>query len=154
MEDTNFKLYNKRRTSRWIQDSILSEKCSLEHINFIFCSDTYLNKKNVEYLQHDTFTDVITFNYSEVANMLEGEIYISVDRVLENSQFYNIPFYYELYTVMIHGVLHLIGYNDKNDKDQLLMKKKEKQYLNKLEEFNIELNTGIKEFRSLCKNNR
>ncbi len=104
------------------------EKREIAYLNFIFCSDNYILKMNKKYLDHDYFTDVITFNYNE-DKILNGDIFISKDTVLYNSEKFNVPFENELNRVMIHGVLHLIGYNDKNESEKTEMKSKENQYL-------------------------
>ena len=104
------------------------EKREIAYLNFIFCSDNYILKMNKKYLNHDYFTDVITFNYNE-DKILNGDIFISKDTVLYNSEKFNVPFENELNRVMIHGVLHLIGYNDKNESEKTEMKSKENQYL-------------------------
>ena len=104
------------------------EKREIGYLNFIFCSDRYILKMNKKYLNHDYFTDVITFNYNE-DKILNGDIFISKDTVLYNSEKFNVLFENELNRVMIHGVLHLIGYNDKNESEKTEMKSKENQYL-------------------------
>ncbi len=97
-------------------------------INFIFCSDNYLLDMNKTYLKHDYFTDVITFDYCE-NEILSGDIFISIDRIKENAKLYNVSFNQELHRVMIHGLLHLVGYNDKTDEEQKEMTDKENEYL-------------------------
>ena len=98
-------------------------------LTYVFCSDPYLHKMNVEYLNHDTFTDIITFNYCE-NTIISGDIFISVDRVRENALKYDVLFEDELDRVIVHGVLHLIGYNDKSKEEQAEMRGKEEFYLN------------------------
>ncbi len=112
-----------------INDLIKSEKKNKGEISFIFCSDKYLLEINKEYLQHDYYTDVITFDYSE-NNIISGDIFISIDRVKENADTYKVSFENELYRVMLHGVLHLVGYNDKTKEEQKIMRQKEDEYLN------------------------
>lgn len=112
----------------WINQTIESEKNQLDQLNFIFCSDSYLHKINLEYLKHDTFTDVITFPYSEES--VEGDIFISIERIRENAKNLNQSFENELHRVIIHGVLHLMHYGDKNPEEIELMRSKENYYLN------------------------
>ena len=106
-----------------------NENRELHSLNYIFCSDKDLLKMNIEYLQHDYFTDIITFDLSE-NEAISGEVYISIDRVKENAEELNLTFLEELHRVIFHGALHLCGYRDKTRKDQLLMRKKENEYLN------------------------
>lgn len=106
---------------------LLKEKKICGNINFIFCTDEELLKLNKKYLHHNTYTDVITFNYND--NDLSGDIYISIDRVRLNSVKYKVTFNNELHRVMLHGVLHLIGYNDKSKKQKETMVKAENKYL-------------------------
>jgi rRNA maturation RNase YbeY len=113
----------------WVEKIIEQEKYHLLHLSFIFCSDAYLHEKNVAYLQHDTLTDVITFNYAEQPKTIEGEIYISVERVRENAIHYQSLFKEELARVMIHGVLHLIGYKDETPAEERAMRTKEDNYI-------------------------
>ena len=126
-EDVNIKI-DKKKIYNLVNKIIKEEKKKLISINYIFCSDKFLHKINVESLNHDTLTDVITFNYSENDN-IEGEIYISTDRVENNAQDLNIDFENELMRVIAHGVLHLIGYNDKTDDEIKIMRAKENYYI-------------------------
>ena len=103
----------------------------LGDLNYIFCSDEYLLERNIKYLGHDTLTDIITFNYCE-GKIINSDIMISIDRVKENSTIFENTFLDELHRVMIHGVLHLIGYDDQNEKEKQIMKEKEDFYLKKL----------------------
>jgi len=128
-EDTDFTLSNPDPIIDWINQTVTTEKKELGPLNFIFCSDPYLHSINVEYLNHDTYTDIITFDYSELP-AISGDIFISIDRVKENAETYNTTFSTELKRVIIHGVLHLIGYKDKTDADQEQMTAKEDFYLN------------------------
>lgn len=110
-------------------ESVLSnENRTLGEINYIFCSDDYLLNINKQYLNHDYYTDVISFDYSE-DNIISGDIFISVDTVRDNAKEYDVEFEKELARVMVHGVLHFIGYKDKTDEDAKLMRQKENQYL-------------------------
>lgn len=130
-EDIQFKLSSKTKIKDWIKNTIIEEGYSLGAINYIFCSDQYLLQINIDYLSHDYFTDIITFNTSDSDSIISSDIFISVDRVKENSSINGISFIEELMRVMIHGVLHLIGYNDHTDEDVLLMRSKENYYLEK-----------------------
>jgi|ERR1044072_192947 rRNA maturation RNase YbeY len=128
-EDLDFSLPHPRKTSSWIKDSIKREKKKLSALNFIFCSDEYLGGINIQYLNHKTYTDIVTFDSSETPGLLEGDIFISIDRVKENAEKFNCSFDEELHRVIIHGVLHLIGYTDKSPAKKSLMRKKEDAYL-------------------------
>jgi probable rRNA maturation factor len=130
-EDVDFELPTPEIISFWINDSIKAEKATLGGaLNFIFCSDEYLYRLNMQYLQHDTYTDVITFPYSD--EHVEGDIFISIDRVADNARDLGISFAEELHRVIIHGVLHLIGYDDLSDEDEAAMRQKENFYLQRL----------------------
>ncbi len=131
-EEIDFKLKNKKTLRTWVAQTILAENYTLKEVNFIFCSDAYLLKINQDYLQHDTYTDIITFDNSEEEKKIVGDIFISVERVAENALTYNIPTWQELHRVMIHGTLHLLGYKDKSPKEKKLMTDKENFYLNSL----------------------
>jgi probable rRNA maturation factor len=127
-EDIAFPKVKKRITSRWIKQVIILEEKRVGNISFIFCSDEYLLDVNRKYLDHDYFTDIITFDDVE-GNVINGDIFISIDRVLENSDKFQTSFDNEVHRIIIHGVLHLLGYKDKAKKDKLLMTKKEDLYL-------------------------
>ena len=131
-EETDFKLKNKKRLRTWVEQTLLAEKRILKEINFIFCNDAYLLKINQEYLQHDTYTDIITFDNSETTEEIVSDIFISVERAAENASIFQTPFLQELHRVMIHGVLHLAGYKDKSAKDVKTMRSKENFYLSSL----------------------
>ncbi len=122
--ETNFQLDNEAAYISWISQIVETEGFSLGDITYIFCDDEALHKINVEYLQHDTLTDIISFDYS-VGKQLNGEIYISIERVKDNAQLFKVPFDNELLRVMIHGVLHFMGYKDKLPDEQKLMRQKE-----------------------------
>jgi probable rRNA maturation factor len=124
-EGTRFQLEHPRKTASWIKKVILSEKAAPKSINFIFCSDEALLRRNQEYLNHSTLTDIITFDNSEAPREVEGDIFISIDRVKENALKYDQAFDRELHRVIIHGVLHLLGYNDKSAKEKAAIRKKE-----------------------------
>lgn len=115
----------------WIKTVITKENKTLGEINYIFCTDEYLLEKNQTFLNHNTYTDIITFDYSE-ENQISGDIFISIERVKENARKFAVEFETELKRVMIHGVLHLIGYNDKSEDEQKLMREKENFYLEKI----------------------
>lgn len=135
-EDTDFELTHKEIISSWIAHTITAENHQLSELNYIFCSDEYLLQINVDYLQHDYYTDVITFDNSEEEGVVEGDIFISIDRIADYAQDQGIPFETELRRVIIHGVLHLVGYNDKTDAQQEEMTEKENAYLS-LPQFQI-----------------
>lgn len=124
-EDISFKLPHPRKTSTWIKQVIKKEKHSLNQVNFIFCSDEYLRNKNIEYLNHKTYTDIITFDNSDVEGELEGDIFISIDRIRDNADKFGRPFDEELHRVIIHGILHLLGYDDKTPQKKAAIHKKE-----------------------------
>jgi probable rRNA maturation factor len=126
-----FVLKQKRIISGWLNSIFVEEKKECNTVTFVFCDDEYLLKLNNEFLQHDTLTDIITFDYSE-DGAIKGDIFISVDRVRENSVKYNVSFENELHRVMAHGVLHLLGYKDKNASQKEIMRNKEDFYLQKL----------------------
>ncbi|WP_179333977.1 rRNA maturation RNase YbeY [Winogradskyella costae] len=128
--ETKFKLENTELISEWISNTISEENCKEGEINYIFCNDDYLHKLNVDFLDHDTLTDVISFDYS-VGKELHGDIYISVERVEENASDFNVAFQDEIARVIIHGVLHYCGYKDKTDADEKEMRSKEDYYLAK-----------------------
>jgi len=131
-EDHNYQPKQKRILKSWILDTIKEESHELENLNYIFCSDEYLYKMNVDYLQHDTYTDVITFDNSEKGSKtIVGDIFISIDRIKDNAKSMNLKFEDELHRVIIHGTLHLLGYKDKSKKDEQVMRSKEDYYLSK-----------------------
>jgi rRNA maturation RNase YbeY len=128
-EGIPFKIDSPRKNVSWIKEVARREKKTIKEINYIFCSDEYLLQLNQGFLNHKTLTDIITFDNSEGKNGLEGEIYISIERVQENALKFNNEFEDELHRVMIHGVLHLIGYKDKKPSEKALMRKKEEACL-------------------------
>ncbi len=121
----SFKLPFPRKTSQWIASCVKKERMNLVELNYVFCSDKELHEMNVEYLAHDTLTDIITFDNSDRPGNIEGDIFISVDRVKDNAEDLQIPFLDELHRVLIHGVLHLAGYSDKSKAQKVKMRKKE-----------------------------
>lgn len=124
-----FSLKNPRKITSWIKRVVEKEGASIGEINYVFCSDPYLLTLNQGFLKHNTLTDIITFDNSEDKSSLEGEIYISIERVKENASKYNVPFEDELNRVMIHGILHLLGYKDKKPAEKALMREKEETCL-------------------------
>lgn len=127
-EDVPFRLSDIRIKRQWLEKVIESEGKIAGEISYIFCSDDYLYKMNVQYLNHDTLTDVITFDYTE-ANKISGDIFISLPRVEENASEFGKTFADELNRVMVHGILHLCGYKDKTTKDEKIMRLKEDEKL-------------------------
>ena len=132
-ESIDFKLSAVILTRKWIKETVKNEneKWKVGELSFVFCDDTYLHKMNVEYLSHDTLTDIITFDNSDEENKIEGDIFISVERVRENAITLKTIFEQELRRVIIHGVLHLCGYKDKTKKDAQIMREKEDFYIAK-----------------------
>src|ERR1700712_622097 len=117
-EDISFKLKSKAQVRQWITAAIQNEGFKLKELTYIFCSDNYLLQINRQYLDHDTYTDIITFDNSEGNNIVTGDIFISIDRIRENAAKFNVPEATELHRVVIHGVLHLLGYKDKSAPDK------------------------------------
>jgi rRNA maturation RNase YbeY len=124
--ETPFAPKNQNKLAEWISNVILSEGFEVGEINYIFCDDIYLHKINQEFLKHDTYTDIISFDYT-LGKEVGGDIFISIERVLENAEKFNEVFENELHRVMIHGVLHFMGYKDKTKKDKILMRTKENE---------------------------
>ncbi len=124
--ETDFLLENESDYERWIQQIIITENKQEGEINYVFCDDEYLLDINQKYLNHDYYTDIISFDYS-VANELHGDIFISVDRVRENANDFKVTFHNELLRVMAHGVLHYCGYKDKTEQESALMRTKENE---------------------------
>jgi len=127
-EDTDFVFKPKKINNLWLKTVAESEVRKLGQVNIIFCSDNYILDINQKYLQHDYFTDIITFDYCE-DDILSGDLFISIDSVRENSIFYKTEFVDELNRVIVHGLLHLIGYDDHTDEDIKVMRSKENYYL-------------------------
>lgn len=132
--ENEFELQNEDQIATWISSVILSENKKEGDINYIFCDDEYLLNLNEQYLDHDTLTDIISFDYS-VGNELHGDIFISIERVRENAQDFNVTFEEELKRVLVHGVLHYCGYKDKSEEDEQLMRNKEDE---KIKMFHVE----------------
>ena len=129
--ETPFTLNSSDQISEWVQKVISKEGFACGEINYIFCDDDYLLKLNIEYLDHDTFTDIISFDYT-MGNLINGDIYISIPRVKENADLFKTSFDNELHRVIIHGILHYCGYKDKSNNEKSIMRSKEDEYLNAL----------------------
>jgi probable rRNA maturation factor len=132
--ESDFTLDNEEAVCTWLSAVIVSENKSEGEINYIFCDDEYLHKINLEYLNHDTLTDIISFDYT-MGNEISGDIFVSIERVLDNAKDYNTVFEDELKRVLVHGVLHYCGYKDKSEEDELIMRSKEDE---KLAMFHVE----------------
>ena len=132
--ESDFTLSNESLYEEWISRIIDSEGFDEGEINYIFCDDDYLHKINVDYLDHDTLTDIISFDYTE-GNLLQGDIFVSVERVRENANDFNVAFEDEIKRVLSHGILHYCGYKDKSPEDELLMRSKEDE---KIQMFHVE----------------
>lgn len=130
-EDITYKLKNKIKVRQWINDTIVAESFKLQELTYIFCSDAYLLQINQQYLDHDTYTDIITFDNSEYEGEITGDIFISIPRIQENATIFKVSETDELHRVIIHGALHLLGYTDKSPADKKKMTEKEDYYLAK-----------------------
>ena len=126
--ECDFTLSKQDARSRWIINSIINESKRVGELSFIFCTDEYLLEKNIQFLDHDTYTDIITFDYCE-GDIISGDIFVSVERVTENANKFGVNFENELDRVIIHGVLHLAGYKDKSKEEANTMREKEDFYL-------------------------
>ena len=126
----NQKLSNGEKISLWLNNIVKEEGGEIGELVYVFCKDDYLLEKNIQFLNHNALTDVITFDYCN-GKIVNGNILISTERVTENSNIYKVDYLTELHRVMAHGLLHLLGYNDKNEKDTKTMREKENYYLNK-----------------------
>lgn len=135
IELEKFKISDIRKKKAWLKDLANEQGFKLKELNYVFLSDEELLKMNIEYLNHDTYTDIITFDNSEKEDEIEGDIFISVDRVAENSGKFQVEFETELCRVMAHGLLHLCGYLDKKTADVKLMREMEEKYIAKYGEF-------------------
>ena len=131
-EGTNFLFKDKRKIRHWIRSCLYEEKRSLGFVNFVFCIDSYLLQLNIKYLGHQTLTDILTFDNSDRVDTVSGDIFISIERVRENSVKFNTSFRNELHRVMIHGILHMCGYRDSRKSEQVAMRSKEDYYLSLL----------------------
>ncbi|MFT5714671.1 MAG: putative rRNA maturation factor [Flavobacterium sp.] len=132
--ESDFSLDNEEAVAAWMSQVIESEKKKEGEISYIFCDDEYLHKINVEYLNHDNLTDIISFDYT-MGNEISGDIFISVERVQDNANDFKVSFETELKRVMVHGVLHYCGYKDKGEENELVMRSKEDE---KLAMFHVE----------------
>lgn len=128
IETENFKLKERLRLRKWLKGVIENEKKRVGEIGYLFCDDKYLIEVNRQYLQHDTYTDIITFPYNE-GDVVSGDILISVERVEENAKKFGVGFESELHRVMVHGVLHLLGQGDKTEKEAKKMHQREDEAL-------------------------
>lgn len=127
--ETDFNLDNEIELSNWISKLINSEGFKEGDLNYIFCDDEYMLKLNTEFLNHDTLTDIISFDYT-IGKQIHGDIYISIERVLDNANEFKVEFFEELRRVMAHGILHYCGYNDKSESEIKTMREKENYYIN------------------------
>ncbi|WP_158961982.1 rRNA maturation RNase YbeY [Myroides fluvii] len=132
--ELDFSLQQEDQYEAWIESIIASEDFFVGEINYIFCTDEYLHEINVKYLDHDTLTDIISFDYTE-NQVVSGDIFISIERVKENATEFGVAFDMELLRVMAHGILHYCGYKDKGEEDEALMRKKEEE---KMKMFHVE----------------
>lgn len=130
-EDITYKLKQKTAVRSWINETIQAEGYTLKELTYIFCSDNYLLQINQQYLDHDTYTDIVTFDNSDIADTIIGDIFISIDRIRENAAKFGVTETDEVHRVIIHGALHLLGYKDKLPADKKKMTLKEDFYLNK-----------------------
>ncbi|OOQ61337.1 rRNA maturation RNase YbeY [Mucilaginibacter pedocola] len=128
-EGLSYKLKDKTLVRKWLTNTIIAEGFKLSELNYIFCSDEYLLQINQQYLDHDTYTDIITFDNSEEEGLIVGDIFISVERIKENAGKYAVTETHEMHRVMVHGALHLLGYKDKSAADKKKMTLKEDHYL-------------------------
>ena len=126
--ETAFKLEDENLLEFWVDNVVIKHGFTIGEINYIFCDDTYLHKLNVEFLQHDTLTDVISFD-NTLGKLVSGDIYISIERVADNAKDFKVSFREELHRVMIHGVLHYMGFKDKSDADIEKMRNAENEAL-------------------------
>lgn len=127
-EDVNFELPDQKNLEAWIDFAIRNEECFTGNITYIFCSDEYLLNVNKQYLNHDYFTDIITFDYVK-DDLISGDMFISADTIRSNAEIYGVSFENELLRVMIHGVMHLVGYDDLTDEQEAEIHKMEDKYL-------------------------
>ena len=129
--ETEFKIREETLLENWFQKIIIEHGFKLGEINYIFCNDTYLHKLNVEFLNHDTLTDIISFD-NTLGKQVNGDIFISIERVTENAKLFNVAFEEELHRVMIHGVLHYLGYKDKSEAEKEAMRIAENKALSEI----------------------
>ena len=124
-EDIKFSLKGRNKTKRWLRDIAKLQGFKIGELNYIFCSDEYLYQINVEYLNHNTYTDIITFDNSEKEKIIEGDVFLSIERIKENAIKEKVSFEKEMTRVMSHGLLHLMGYKDKKEEDRIIMREME-----------------------------
>lgn len=132
--ETDFELENQTKLQSWISDVIISEGFELGELLYVFCDDNYLHKLNVEFLGHDTLTDILSFDY-RVGKEINGEIFISVERVADNAKDFKTNFQEELHRVIIHGIFHFCGLKDETEEEEMLMRKKEDEALELLQDY-------------------
>jgi probable rRNA maturation factor len=140
-ENIKFSLTGKSKIKKWLKEIAALENKSIGELNYIFCSDEHLYSINLEYLNHKTYTDIITFDNSEKATILEGDIFISIDRVKENAKKQNVSFDHELLRVMSHGLLHLMGYKDKKAGEKIIMTEMENKAISLMDQHNVSRET-------------
>ena len=126
--ENDFELLMKDELSKWIGEVVQKENCELGEVGYVFCNDDFLLRINQDFLNHDTYTDIITFDYN-LGNQINSEIYISTERVKENAEEFGVTLEDELHRVMIHGILHLCGYGDKTEEEKTTMRKRENEAL-------------------------
>jgi len=129
--ETEFSINNETEITNWITNVISEEDFILDEINYTFCNDDQMLKLNVEYLNHDTLTDIISFDNS-IGKIIQGDIFISIERVVDNAKDFKVSLEEELHRVMVHGVLHYCGYKDKSESESKLMRQKEDYYIKQL----------------------
>ena len=132
-EDIKFSLNQKNKYKKWLKNVALQENYQIQELNYIFCSDEYLFQINQQYLNHQTYTDIITFDNSEKPKIIEGDIFISIERITENALREKNSFEKEMLRVMSHGLLHLMGYKDKNPKEKTIMSQREDESISLFE---------------------
>ena len=128
-EDVDFQEDGVNDLSDWLKSSVANEGFDIQQVNFIFCSDEYLLEINRKHLDHDYYTDIITFDLSDRPKIIESDIFISIERIGDNAESNNLRFVDEYHRVLIHGLLHLMGYNDKTEDEKSIMRKAENKYL-------------------------
>lgn len=133
-EDIHYSLKEKNKYKKWLKSIAAKEGFKIKELNYIFCSDEYLYQINLDYLNHKTYTDIITFDNSENKNMIEGDIFVSIERVRDNAQKENVVLEKELQRVLSHGLFHLMGYKDKLDTEKIIMRQKEEMAINAFED--------------------
>lgn len=141
-EDIAFNFPKKRIRKQWLKKIAQEKGFHIRELNYIFCSDAYLHKINLHYLNHDTLTDIITFDNSEEKGPIEGDVFISVERVKDNALTMNCPIEEEFSRVTSHGLFHLMGYKDKSEKEQIRMRKLESSAIDLFKTLNVPRETG------------